>query len=228
MPTPAKPTAAVPAHAKPTAATPAPAKPTAAKPTSAKAAAVQHAKLVAECHGLAHEASAAMSRSAGSELLSLDLTMGQFKAMVILTTNGPQAVGALGRRLGLSEPAASLLVDRLEQCELAVRERDPADRRRTLVRATAAANELASRLREGRREYVGRLFEGLSAEELGGLIGGLRGVMRVTAELAGEEPAGTDAPRGQASGAPRGQTAHAPRGRDTAPPRAERKGAPHD
>jgi DNA-binding MarR family transcriptional regulator len=161
---------------------PIPAKPARAKPTSA-----HRAKLVAECHDLAHEVSAAMSRSAGSDLLSLELTMGQFKAMATLTMLGPQAVGELGRRLGLSEPAASLLVDRLEQCELAVRERDPADRRRTLVRATAAAEELATRLREGRREHIERLFGGLSVEELGGLIDGLRGVLRVTAELAGGE-----------------------------------------
>jgi DNA-binding MarR family transcriptional regulator len=171
---------------------PAPAKPAPAQPIPR-----HRAKLVAECHDLAHEVSAAMSRSAGSDLLSLELTMGQFKAMATLTMLGPQAVGELGRRLGLSEPAASLLVDRLEQCELAVRERDPADGRRTLVRATAAAEELATSLREGRREHIERLFGGLSVEELGGLIGGLRGVLRVTAELAGEAPAGADAPRGE-------------------------------
>ena len=186
---------------------PAPAKPAAAEPALAEAAPAKHtsvhrAKLVAECHDLAHEASAAMSRSAGSDLLSLELTMGQFKAMATLTMHGPQAVGELGRRLGLSEPAASLLVDRLEQCELAVRERDPADRRRTLVRATAAAEELATRLREGRREHIERLFGGLSVEELGGLVGGLRGILRVTAELAGEAPAGADAPRAEHTDAP--------------------------
>jgi hypothetical protein len=42
-------------------------------------------------------------------------------------------------------------------------------------------------LREGRREHIERLFGGLSADELAGLIGGLRGVLRVTAELAGGE-----------------------------------------
>jgi DNA-binding MarR family transcriptional regulator len=190
----------LPAPAKPAPATLAPARQNSAKPAPA-----HRAKLVAECHDLAHEVSAAMSRSAGSDLLSLELTMGQFKAMATLTMLGPQAVGELGRRLDLSEPAASLLVDRLEQCELAVRERDPADRRRTLVRATAAAEELTTRLREGRREHIERLFGGLSADELAGLIGGLRGVLRVTAELAGEAPAGADAPRAEHTDAPRAE-----------------------
>ncbi len=97
---------------------------------------------------------AAVNRSIGSELLSLDLPMGQFKAMATITMFGPQPVGELGRRLGISEPAASLLVDKLEERGLAVRVRDAQDRRRTLVTATPAADELAARLREGREEQV--------------------------------------------------------------------------
>jgi DNA-binding MarR family transcriptional regulator len=146
----------------------------------------QHVKRIAECHDLAHEAFAAMSRSAGSDLLSLDLTMGQFKAMATLTMYGPQAVGELGRKLGLSEPAASLLVDKLEEFDLAARERDPADRRRTLVRATATAEELAGRLREGGREHLQRTLDRLSGDELAGLISGFRGILRASAELDGE------------------------------------------
>ena len=129
-----------------------------------------------------------MSRTAGADLLSLDLTMGQFKAMATLTMFGPQAVGALGRKLGLSEPAASLLVDKLEELDLAVRERDPADRRRHLVRATPRAQELAQRLREGRREHVKRMLGELTADELAGLSAGLQGILRVSAELGAEEP----------------------------------------
>lgn len=166
-----------------------PATPAATEP-AAKAAAkpADHAQLIADCHDLAHAAFAAMSRTAGADLLSLDLTMGQFKAMATLTMFGPQAVGALGRKLGLSEPAASLLVDKLEELDLAVRERDPADRRRHLVRATPRAEELAQRLREGRREHVKRMLGALTADELAGLSAGLQGILRVSAELGVEEP----------------------------------------
>src|SRR5450756_3180011 len=86
-----------------------------------------HARRIAECHDVAHEVFATINRDAGPELLSLDLTMGQFKAMATVTMYGPQPVGELGRRLGLSEPAASLLVDKLVELGLAVRERDPQD-----------------------------------------------------------------------------------------------------
>jgi len=161
--------------------------------TSAHAA-DRRARLLADCHDAAHEVFAALNRSAGPELLSLDLTMGQFKAMATLTINGPQPVGELGRRLGISEPAASLLVDKLEELGLAVRERDPQDRRRTLVTATAAAEELAARLRQGREEHILAWLGALSDEELDGLTRGFRGLMRVAAENATEDASEIAAP----------------------------------
>ncbi|MEI6724915.1 MAG: MarR family transcriptional regulator [Actinomycetes bacterium] len=159
-------------------------------PKSANAA-DGRARLLADCHDAAHEVFAALNRSAGPELLALDLTMGQFKAMATLTINGPQPVGELGRRLGISEPAASLLVDKLEELGLAVRARDPQDRRRTLVTATPAAEELAGRLRQGREEHILAWLGALSDEELDGLTRGFRGLMRIAAgHPAPDDPAG--------------------------------------
>jgi DNA-binding MarR family transcriptional regulator len=148
-------------------------------------------RLVADCRDTAQQVFATVSRSAGPELLSLDLTMGQFKAMAMVTMYGPQAVGELGRRLGISEPAASLLADRLVDLSLAVRERDPHDRRRTLVTATPAAEELAGRLRQGRREQFTEWLSTLSDDELDGLARGLHGLMRAAQE--GEARAHVDA-----------------------------------
>jgi DNA-binding MarR family transcriptional regulator len=136
-------------------------------------------QLIADCRDLAHQVFASVSRGSGPELLSLDLTMGQFKAMAVVTLFGPQPVGELGRRLGISEPAASLLADRLVELELAVRERDPLDRRRTLVTATPGAEELAARLRQGGREQFAARLAALDDEELECLVRGLRALLRV-------------------------------------------------
>jgi DNA-binding MarR family transcriptional regulator len=144
-----------------------------------------HMTLVATCHDLTHRVSAAMSRYAGPELLALDLTMGQFKALAMVTNGAPQAVGELGRRLGISEPAASLLVDKLEELGLVARERDRGDRRRTLVSATAAAEDLVTRLREGRQEYALSWLGRLSDDELAGLRLGLSGLLRMADDMAG-------------------------------------------
>ena len=141
-------------------------------------------RLAAQCHEVAHEVFAAINRSVGEELLSLDLPMGQFKAMATITMHGPQPVGELGRRLGISEPAASLLVDKLEERGLAARTRDEKDRRRTLVTATMAGDELATRLRQGREEQTQRWLDELTDDELAGLLLGFRGLLRI-AELEG-------------------------------------------
>ncbi len=103
----------------------------------------QRKRLATQCRQAAHEVFAAVNRNIGAELLSLDLPMGQFKAMAIVTMYGSQPVGEIGRRLGISEPAASLLVGKLEERGLAARVRDEEDRRRTLVTATPAGDELA-------------------------------------------------------------------------------------
>jgi len=136
-------------------------------------------RLAAQCHEVAHEVFAAINRSVGEELLSLDLPMGQFKAMATITMYGPQPVGELGRRLGISEPAASLLVGKLEERGLAARTRDEQDRRRTLVTATQAGDELATRLRQGREEQTQRWLEALTDDELAGLLLGFQGLQRI-------------------------------------------------
>jgi len=141
-------------------------------------------RLAAQCHEVAREVFAAINRSVGEELLSLDLPMGQFKAMATITMYGPQPVGELGRRLGISEPAASLLVGKLEERGLAARTRDEQDRRRTLVTATKAGDELATRLRQGREEQTQRSLDELTDDELAGLLLGFQGLLRIV-ELEG-------------------------------------------
>jgi DNA-binding MarR family transcriptional regulator len=156
------------------------------------------ARLAAECHEAAHAVFAAINRNVGSELLSLDMPMGQFKAIATVTMFGPQPVGELGRRLGISEPAASLLVDKLEERGLAARTRDEHDRRRTLVTATPAGDELATRLRQGREEQVQRWLDALTDAELEGLLLGFRGLLRIVQEEAAGADAGVPAPPAEA------------------------------
>jgi len=116
---------------------------------------------------------AALVRGAGSPWLELDLTMGQLKVMMALSALGPLSVGRLGRRLGIAEPSASLLVDKLQALDLVCRHNDPADRRRILFELTDRADALVELLR------------GLGSDDLKALERGMWAVVRVA-----------DAPRG--------------------------------
>jgi len=105
--------------------------------------------------------------------LALDLTMSQLKAMWALSVHGPLAVGALGRSLDISEPAASLLVDQLEAKGLARRGPDPADGRRIQVLPEAVALARLEQLRHGRSERMVDWLDRLTDDDLAALARGL-------------------------------------------------------
>ena len=78
--------------------------------------------------------------------------MGQLKAIMVLVKHPQLTVGGLARALDISEPSASLLVDKLVTRGLVGRETDPADRRRTLVVGSGQGTLLVERLRRSRQD----------------------------------------------------------------------------
>ncbi|MDL5159550.1 MarR family winged helix-turn-helix transcriptional regulator [Actinomycetospora termitidis] len=66
------------------------------------------------------------------------LNVGDMTAILLLSEHGPMGVVELARRLGVSSPATTLLVDRLESSGHVERVRDPDDGRRVRVTDTPA------------------------------------------------------------------------------------------
>jgi len=89
-------------------------------------------------------------------LVERGITMAQFKALIAVSNAGEEgiAITALGCELSIGQPSASLIVDQLAKRGYAQRRPDDTDRRRVLVRATPAGQELVSELRTGRRSTV--------------------------------------------------------------------------
>jgi DNA-binding MarR family transcriptional regulator len=139
-----------------------------------------HAKqaLIDECTAAVRRLTGMLARGAHPAWLDLDMTMGQLKAMMALVATGPKPVGELGRALDIAEPSASLLVDKLEAQGLATREADSGDRRRTLVKPTAAAQEIFDRLQQVRNEQLAVLLERLPDDELRAVAAGVRALER--------------------------------------------------
>jgi DNA-binding MarR family transcriptional regulator len=120
-----------------------------------------------------------VARAADSDWLALDVGMGQFKAMVVLKEQGRQCVGGLARALNISEPSASLLVDKLVIRGLASRDTDPGDRRRTLVALTEEGDQLMTRLHRSREDkFVGWLSQ-VAEDDLQVLLQGLEALIGI-------------------------------------------------
>jgi DNA-binding MarR family transcriptional regulator len=97
-----------------------------------------------------------------------DLTLSQWRALVVLAERDGQHVGDLADRLGISLPSASRLVRRLERRGLVSAERDETDRRATLLslrpRGRAAHRAVVATRRDRIAKALARRREPLPGE----------------------------------------------------------------
>jgi DNA-binding MarR family transcriptional regulator len=82
-----------------------------------------------------------------------------------LLGNEPMSAGALGEQVGLSGPAVTALIDRLEKGGYAVRERSADDRRRITVRALPEKLREVDSLYAGQHARMSKLLSKYSPEE---------------------------------------------------------------
>ena len=92
---------------------------------------------------------------------------------------GPQRLCDLYAPEGVSQPAMTQLITRLEREGLAQRGSDPADRRAVIVSVTEAGREAVARRREGRAQALAELLAGLSPEDHATLLGALPALQRL-------------------------------------------------
>ena len=117
--------------------------------------------------------------------VDLDLPLAQIKTILAVADLGAPTIGEIATVLGVTQPTASHLVERLVQNELASRSEDTHNRRRTLVRLTPQGEEMLGRL-IGYPEFTDTRVERLSAltdEELAVCI---RGMSILSRALTGE------------------------------------------
>ena len=80
------------------------------------------------------------------EWLSLDLTAGQLRTLLLLFTNGPTRMSDISSALGVSMATATGVIDRMVERGIVVRESDPNDRRIVLCRMSPEGEKLVSGL----------------------------------------------------------------------------------
>lgn len=112
-----------------------------------------------------------------------------------LLESGSRRAGQLAGTLGLTTGAVSALIDRLEERGLAIRTRDPADRRVVLVAPTSRLFTALGPLYRQVAENLARVAEGYDGDELDSALGHLRDVVAAYEGATSEPaPSGKDGP----------------------------------
>jgi DNA-binding MarR family transcriptional regulator len=107
-----------------------------------------------------------------------------YAVLAILTTDAPDTQQELARLLGKAPGIAVIAVDRLQAAGLRERHRDPADRRRSRVVATAAGREALRKADLLSDDGLSRLLPGLDANQRDSLYGLLAlGVARLAEDF---------------------------------------------
>ena len=101
------------------------------------------------------------------------LTIPQMSTLFHLHHGSSCGVSDLGELLGVTNAAASQMVDRLVQYELIERSEDPFDRRVKQLRLTEKGRGIVQESIEARRRWMERLTTALTHDEQGSIISAL-------------------------------------------------------
>ncbi len=94
------------------------------------------------------------------------LTLHQFHLLKLLSANGRHQVGEVAEFLGVSAPAATKNIDKLERLGLAARTPCKGDRRATLLSASARGRRLVKRYEDLKTARLAPVLEAFSPDEL--------------------------------------------------------------
>lgn len=115
----------------------------------------------------------ALAASSVADLLS-DLTLPQYRVLVVLATRGPQNLGSLAASLDVNPSTASRLCERLVRRKMIRRQTSRSDRREIRLSITDNGRQLYENVMAVRREKLAALVEGLDDDARTHLVAGLR------------------------------------------------------
>ncbi|HEV7207820.1 MAG TPA: MarR family winged helix-turn-helix transcriptional regulator [Mycobacteriales bacterium] len=113
-----------------------------------------------------------------------DVTLPQYRALVVLASRGPQRALDLAAALAVNPSTATRMCDRLVRKQLVRRTRRAGDRRAVLVAISPEGEQLVGEVTRRRRIEVRRILAKVPGPERAGLVVALR----TFASAAGEVP----------------------------------------
>jgi DNA-binding MarR family transcriptional regulator len=97
----------------------------------------KHAELFLRLDRAIRETSAQAALFSSAVAQRLGITVNDIECLDIINLNGPMTAGKLAETTGLTTGAITGIIDRLSAAGMVVREPDPGDRRRVIVRVAA-------------------------------------------------------------------------------------------
>lgn len=125
---------------------------------------------------------AVAARSLGAA--GVEVTLPQYRALVVLAARGPQGVGGLALSLGVAPSTVTRMGARLVHKGLVSRRTPAADRRQSELALTKSGRQLVDDVTGSRRSEIARVVESLSPAQRTQLVEALG----VFANAAGELP----------------------------------------
>ncbi len=113
-----------------------------------------------------------------------DVTLPQYRALVVLAEHGTRRVGELAEALGTHPSTATRMCDRLVAHRLVRRSVDRANRRETVVSLTARGQDVVRQVTEVRRDEIRRIVDRIPAAPRAATVKALAAF----ADAAGELP----------------------------------------
>jgi DNA-binding MarR family transcriptional regulator len=113
---------------------------------------------------------------------NLGLTLPKLMIMSIVGENGPQPVGALAERLGVTPAAVTGVVDSLEKLEFVQRRPRADDRRYVEIHLTEAGRRAVDEVSRRGRQLLATLFEKMDDQELAAFIAAQESLLRAASE----------------------------------------------
>ena len=103
-----------------------------------------------------------------------DVTLTQYRTLVILASRGPQNLAALAEAVAVTPPTASRLCERLVRKGLVRRRSDRSDRRQVRIALSEAGQTLVDAVTARRRQEITDLLASIPAEEQRSVVAALR------------------------------------------------------
>jgi DNA-binding MarR family transcriptional regulator len=113
-----------------------------------------------------------------------EVTLPQYRSLVVLASRGPQSVAALAEAVGVTPPTATRMCDRLVRKGLVSRRADRRDRRQMRISLTGGGRRLVDAVTRRRRREISNLLSLVPAEAQRTVVASLQ----LLAEAGGEVP----------------------------------------